>query len=459
MEALNWQKVERQYFLGDPPRTCFIEKNPKVSGTPLWPNDPNLSVKKIESHLKKTKEILNQLGGDCFFGHIALNPERKVDATRLKTAAKPKRLETAFVSAFLLPSSSIQQTQVGFYPHKGEIPHLSETVKDLKGIWLLTNLGYFLTEKLIDAHNSRHPKGEQLSNNDNGYLGGFFVRHGNEFIGYPPHFGTCGVGITKEGKPTLVDEVELKGGTVWFDDTKLDWKKEDIGHFLFTPAFSTDTGIGENKVNIVIFNEGTGAYPVPKIAYIKEGAIRQPAAGIVFSLQKPLFKKLKIGTHSKIRFEFEPWFDKKLWDNFDCFYEGLLKLSPKGEPDFVPWLHPNACLTQETYIPNSYRREPRAVLIQTQNYFGAVAFSGRYEYSLGISFQEMGPIIERIVSQCSPKEKIQKMVSLDGGSSAKLCLIVDGNIKPLNWIAPGARNRMGDPNGNTYSALLLKIVN
>lgn len=458
MQALHWEKVPKQYFLGDVPKPCYIEKNPKISGTPLWPRETAFHCKQIEKNIGETRLLLEKAGGVFVSGHVGLSPDRKINATDLVFEKKPRRLKTTFVSGFFIPWNNIQETRIGFYPQEGEIPPLNETVKNSQGTWLLTNLGYFLTQKLISAHNAKHPEGEHLSKNAKGYLGGFFVRKGSEFIGYPPHFGTCGVGITKEGRPILVDRVELKGGSVWFDNTKLDWKKNDVNKdFLFTPAFSTEKPIGEGKVNVVIFNEGGGTYPIPKIAYIKEGAICQPAAGIVFSIEKSLFKKLEVRPDAKVRFEFEPWFDKKVWESFDSFYEGLLKLSSEGVADFEPWLHPNACLTQETYIPNPYRREPRAVLVQTENYFGGITFSGRYEYSIGISFTEMSPFIQKIVEESGIKEKIEKIVSLDGGSGVKLCLVENGKIRPLNWIAPGTRNRMGDPNGNTYSALLLKI--
>lgn len=460
MESIHWQKVPKQYFLGDPARPCYVEKNPKISGTPLWPKDIAFHCKKIENNLKATRLLLERAGGVFISGHIPLSEERKIDPSTLTLESKPKRLRSSFVSAFLLPRHAIQTSQIGFYPHQGEIPPLGKTVKNLKGTWLLTNLGFFLTQKLIDAHNKRHPKGEQLSQTAKGYLGGFFVRQEEMFIGYPPHFGTSGVGITKEGKPVLVNAVELKGGTVYFDEAKLDWKKEELGSWIFTPSHTpAQQTIGHNRVNIVIFNEGTGTSPTPKIVYIKEGAILQPAAGVVFSIEKSLFKKLRVTEKSKVRFEFEPWFEKNLWNQLSCFYEGLLKLTPKGEPDFAPWLHPHACLTQETFIPNERRREPRAVLIETKNYFGAIAFSGRYEYSIGISFVEMPQLLPEIVRRMGVKEEIQTITGLDGGSGVKLCLVENGTIKPLNWIAPGTRNRMGDPNGNTYSALLLKLAN
>lgn len=458
MEALHWQKVSKQYFLGDSPKPCFIEKNPRISGTPLWPKDEQLDCKKIENNLSETRLLLEKTGGTVFWGHILLSPDRNIAPVELSLETKPRRLATTFLSGFLVPSTAIQKTQIGFYPYQGEVPSLNETVKNWQGSWLLTNLGYFLTQKLMDTHNERHPLDEHLSPNSKGYLGGFFIRQSEKFIAYPPHFGTCGVGITKAGKPVLVDEVLLQGGSVYFDEAKLDWKKEDVNkNILFTPALSTDQPMGENKVNVVIFNEGTGKYPVPKIAYIKKGAILQPAAGIVFSLDPAVFQKLNIRVNSRVRFEFEPWFDQTIWENLDCFYEGLLKLTPNQAVDFTDWLHPNACLTQETYIPNLYRREPRAALVQTQNYFGAIAFSGRYEYSLGISFREMGPIVNQLISRWNPQEKIQKLVSLDGGSSVKLCLVHNGEMKPLNWIAPGTRNRIGDPDGNTSSALLIQL--
>lgn len=456
MQTNLWTRSRRRYFPGDPPQDCYIEKNEELAGTPLWPLDPSFHPDPIAQNIQRTAALLKKIGGHCFAGHVPLKPERKVNG--LQIATRPTPLASAFVSGWLIPQEKISASQIGFYPKAGAIPPLAKTIEELKGTWLFINLGFFLTQKLIDAHNTRHPADEQLSPKAQGYLGGFFIRQGKELVGYPPHFGTCGVGVTKQGRPVLIDAVTLRGGSVWLDNTRLDWQAEDINkRLIFTPALTGKTPLGEGKINIVIFNEGTGTHPIPKIAYFKEGAIRQPAAGIVFSLEQSLFKKLNIQPTAHVRFEFEPWFDQKLWASFTTFYEGLIKFSPDGQPVFDPWLHPNAILTQETFIPNHYRREPRAVLVQTPRYFGAFVFSGRYEHSIGVSFAELVPLLKKIIGKLAPEESLQKIIGLDSGSAAKLCLIEAGKAFPLSWVAPGTRNRMGDPNGNTYSSLLLKL--
>ncbi|MBI5299117.1 MAG: hypothetical protein HY877_02315 [Deltaproteobacteria bacterium] len=108
--------------------------------------------------------------------------------------------------------------------------------------------------------------------------------------------------------------------------------------------------------------------------------------------------------------------------------------------------------------PGPYRREPRTVLVKTANFFGAFAFSGRYEYSVGISFSEMAAALKAIIKKINVGENLEQVISLDGGSGAKICLVKNGKPEALNWVAPGFRNRMGDPNGNTYSCLMLKIA-
>jgi len=496
MKTLHWQKVEKGYFHGDPPRPCYIEKNPAISGTPLWPKDRLCHPENIHLHVKAAQLALAKKGGHLFTGHVVLNQDREVDCENLRIQTTPKRLKTTFVSGFLMPTTSILGSQLGFHFLHGEPPLLKDVVRDLKGTYLLTNLGYFLTPGLIHteeegglsyAHNVRHPSDEHLSPSDNGYLGGFFIRTADGFVGYPPHFGTAGVGITKDGKPILIDNISLKGGTVYFGNKKLNWEQGDVNPTdlstkpiaIFTPSFSNSStrkaiknntwkdyrcSIGEGRINIVVCNIGQGLYPAPKIAYIQKGRILQPGASIVFSLKKGFFKKIfpdgfetLLNNPTAVRFQFEPWFDRKVWNNVSCFYEGLLSLPLQGDVDFGWYNHPHACLTQETFIPNHYRREPRAVLVKTPHCFGAFVFSGRYEYSLGISFKELVPILNKAIQKIAPQEMVEKIINLDGGSGVKLCLIENGEVKPLNWVAPGTRNRIGDPNGNTYSCMLLKI--
>ena len=466
----SWRQTEKQYFLEDPSKLCFIEENPDISGSPLWPSDSSFDADRITNHLNTTREALQKMGGFVFARHLVLNGERDLDSENLLWQETPSKLSTTFVSGFLFPRAAIRKAQIGFYPKEGKIPPFQESVQNLKGTWLASNLGYFVTPKLIRQLNARRPKEEHLQESDNSYLGGYFVRKKEGMIAYPPHFGTCGVGITKKGEPVLVKDVRLSGGTIEIGNQKFKWAKEDVnpqntaGRTLavYTPAHMAEK-IGEERINVVIVNEGQGTYPAPKIAYIKEGSFVQPPGAVVFSFAQGCHPRENgdpgIPASAGMTLNFDPWFDEKLWNNLDCFYEGLMNLSLDGQHDFSDWLHPNAILTQETFIPNPLRREPRNVLIETENYFGAFAFSGRYEYSIGISFVEIIPAIKNVLKQLAPKQNLQKVFSLDGGSGAKLCLVKNGEVGALNWVAPGMRNRLGDPNGNTYSCLLLNVVN
>ena len=476
-----WKKTKKQYFQKDPPKFCYIENDKKISGTPLWPKDPLFHPENLEIYLQIAKEEVQRVGGKFFSGHIPLSPTRTIKFPKDWLKNQPERLTTTFTSGFLLPATAVLESRAGFYIKEGEVPSLQETVKNMKGTWLLSNLGYFLTPKLIKeekegglatSHNSRHPVDEHLPVTNNCYLGGFFIRNNNEWVVYQWNVWMGGVGITKEGKPVLVNDCTLRGGAVWIDDKKYAWNAGDVNPetpnnkavIIYTPSLRTKGNdwqnyrrfIGENRFNIIITNEGLGNYPQPKIAYVKAGSCLQPADAIVISLQK--YPDNIIDKNGFVRFEFEPWFDKKIWDNLACFYEGVLPLSPEGLKDFGVWQHPHACMTQETFIPNRYRREPRTVLVKTNKSFGAFAFSGRYEYSIGISFEELPLVLNKIVNHLAPDETIQQIMGLDGGSGAKLCLIKNGEVGALNWVAPGFRNRIGDPNGNTYSCLLLKIA-
>ena len=419
-----WRQTEKKYFSGEPSKSCFIEENSSFSGSPLWPQDPHFDADQITANLKTADEALKNIGGFTFAKHLLLNPNRSLGPSQMEWTEKPQKLATTFVSGFLLPTRMIRETKIGFYPKEGHIPSFKKIAENLKGTWLASNLGYFVTQKLIGVLNQRHNTDEYLKPQDNSYLGGFFVRKGSDFIAYPPHFGTCGVGITKKGEPILVNDVRLKGGNVWIGSKKFEWAKKDINPknpsgklmAIYTPS-NTVEKIGMDRINVVVINEGQGSYPVPKIAYIKDGELLQPAGAVVFSFEKgtltPHPDPLPQGER-EIRFEFEPWFDKKLWNNLDYFYEGLMELSLDGEHDLSDWLHPNAILTQETFVPNPLRREPRNILIETENYFGAFAFSGRYEYSIGISFKEIVPVLKNIIRQIAPHEKVQKVFNLDG---------------------------------------------
>lgn len=486
-----WQKIRKQYFKKIPAKLCYIENDTTVRGSPLWPKDSTFDSAKIARHLVKTKAILEKLGGQIFSGHIKLNSDRSLSRNSAFLLDRPERLATTFVSGFLIPTKKILDSSVGFFPSGGKIPALKKVVAAQKGTWLFTNLGYFLTKRLIVAeknggldysHNSRFPADQYLDPKDNSYLGGYLLRQRGQEIAFPPPYSTGGVGITSEGRPVLIENVKLAGGTLSLAGKKIRWTAKDVNPAvvglrplaLYTPGFATPdtekaiksgdwknykTIIGDGRVNVVVVNRGTGEYPVAKVAYVVDGALGQPASGLVLSFAKEFFARQfkKSPQGAKIAFDCDPWFAPKLWQQLTTFYEGLMPLNPEGPQEFGPWLHPHSALTQETYIPNFKRREPRIALVQTKSGFGAVAFSGRYEFSLGISFAEMAGVITSLFQKMAPQEKIEKIMSLDGGSGAKLCLIENGKAYALNWVAPGPRNPLGDPQGNTYSGLSMRV--
>ncbi|MBT3181092.1 MAG: hypothetical protein HN337_01130 [Deltaproteobacteria bacterium] len=487
----DWITVPKQYFLEDPIRQCFVEQDNSIAGNPIWPYDERFSPTAIDGNIEIAKEILKKMGGAFFSSHIRLNSDRKVE--QLHCEKKPLRLESTFVSGFLIPEDAINDCRLNFYPIDGTIPRLDKTLNSFKGTWLMSNLGFFLTRKLIVdrddgglpySHNSRHSVDEKLPSDAMAYLGGFFVRNEDAFIGYPPLFGTIGIGTTHDGKIKIIDDIKLRGGTLTLNGVAVPWSENNVNPSsnnnsvlnLYTPAFKTPTTdgymdntlwldyhpmIGENSVNVVVINVGTGIHPTPRVAYIKEGAIQQPACGITLSFDKTFFLKNFTSLNSieaqKIGFEFEPWFDEDQWNDITSFYEGLVPLPLEGTtiPEFSR--HPNAILTQESFLPNALIREPRAVFVKTENKLGVFIFSGRYEYSIGASMSEIPPLTKLILSKMDPSESIKALVGLDGGSGAKIGLMKDSKFLPLSWTAPGGRNRMGDPNGNTYSTLNIKI--
>lgn len=496
MQLHHWEKTLRKYFDGDEVQLCFVESNNGTAGKPLWPKDPHFDPAPVSRNIARAETALTKIGGHIFAAHLPLRSDRKFLFSPEICLNEPQALATTFVTGVLIPRERILESRIGYYYRDGEIPPLSEIVRPCQGTWLLTNLGYFLTERLIMdydvgglvySHNTRHPKEDYLQPDDNSYLGGFFVRSNGLKVCYPPLFGTAGVAVLKNGQPKLVTSVRLGGGRFQLGPLSGTWTCEEINPadcagkkvVLYTPALENEktrvaksnkdwrvyrNRIGAGRINVVVINKGTGKHPAPYIGYIREGEMIQPASGLVLSFERETFEKgcpggipFLMENRWEVRFDCDPWFDPKIWEEAECFYEGLIAFRPNGDPDFTSWYHPHAILTQETFIPNMDRREPRAVLVATKNYFGAFLFSGRYEYSIGTSFKEMGPIIHGVLKHWNIGEPPEAIVGLDSGSGAKLCWVENGELLPLFWAAPGPRNRMGDANGNSYSLLMMKV--
>lgn len=478
-----WKHVMCSYFSGEPARSCFVEEDPAIASKPLWPFEPRFDPACIEKNLQETRKILSPLGGQVFWGHIPLNANRGVDST-ISLQPQPERLASVFVSGYVMPHAQIQDSAAGYYVHNGIVPDLSDITRGFSGSWLMSNLGYFLTQKLIlppdeggfpYSHNVRHPPSEQLQATDNCYLGGFRVRDAGGDYQFPPLQQSGALAITHHGKPVLLGDTQLRGGKVHLAGRTLRWTAADVNPtdpddrdvVVYTPTFAPHHaqvrggakawqayryGIGAGRFNVVISNRGTGTSPRPIVSYTVQGECLHPADAIVISCRAPV----KVQRGDEVQFDLEPWCEAVVFNEATCIYEGLMPIDTSGKLVFGPWQHPNSCLTQETQIPVPQRREPRSALICTDRYFGAIVFSGRYELSIGVSLMEMGPIIGAVVRRVLPAEPVRQILCLDGGSCAKICLIQDGRIKPLSWVAPGFRNRMGDPNGNTYSCFFIR---
>lgn len=489
-----WKCVPKKYFPDDPEKQCFVEEDASCAGSPLWPVDANFDPEIVTKQIQSVHQKITPHGGSAFGAHVSLKPDRSVPEGRLELQSEAQQLSTTFISGFHVPREMIQECRMGYTPSQGTIPGLSETAKTLDGTWLLTNLGYFLTRRLIVSpeegglqfsNNARLPHNQHLQPDDLMYLGGFVDRKtGAEPAGFPPLFQTAGVAIDDQSQPHLISKTELRGGSVYFDGVAVQWSAADVDLTLadqrdvivYTPRFSTSStkqaivsgrwkeyklSIGAERINVLIINRGTGKRPEPCVAYVVDGEIVQPSAGIVLSMRRDFFlEKFKINANWKkmqVKFDFEPWFEPALWQKLQTCYQGIMDLDRLSRYGLEDWEHPNSSLTQETLIANLYRREPRSALFETKNGFGAIVFSGRYEMSLGISLIEMKAYIEKFLAIFLPNLPIERVVSLDGGSGAKICLIDQGKVQALNWAAPGSRNQMGDPNGNTYSYMAMRL--
>ncbi len=489
-----WDLTPKQYCADLPARDCFVENDATVAGSPLWPEDPSFDSSRIEKNLHKIRTALAKRGGMALWGHVPLDSQRRVPQGRaFLLSPTPQRLASTFVSGVLLPKAAMTTTHMGFLPTQGTMPPLSHVTKKLPGTWLLSNLGYFVTPRLIEgpetggfpfAHNARHPAAEHLRRDDIAYLGGFVVRDSGSSAQFPPLFATGAAGVRRSGALTLIDDVAVRGGTITIGDAALAWSAQDVNPsvaddrpvILYTPSFTTDATraatqsgawesyrsfVGEDRINLILANIGTGEHPQPRIAYAVDGACLQPATAHVISIARAHFKARWPSPALNWRLmpvmmECEPWCDTATWNDCTTMYEGLM---PLHQPDFLrAWQHPHAIMAQETFLPNPLRREPRIALVETEQHVGVICCSGRYEWSIGISLQEQWPLLQSCVAAYLPGEPLLRALGLDGGSGAKLCLVQDGVPHALNWVAPGRRNKFGALADNTYSYCAMQLA-
>jgi hypothetical protein len=504
--ALKWVREKKKYMASDSKvkeMDCITDGLCK----PLLPKqDIDDLWQKIYSNCSFMQKKLQKLGGSLHFSHFLL-PDKFTVNVDAEPVPRQIARRTVFASGFLVPRNKISALAGGFYIRGDQMGDLDNIAAQHKNS-IVSNFAYFFTPELVSrpdyGYNTLRPEDEHLPKGLSPFLGGFAYDRGD----FPPLFNRGGIGFI-DNKVFVVSSWNVKRCTVFISRNPVEVNSvnvPDTGQdaILYTPKYTTGASLSEEKkvledpnytgwmrfaekvgngrVNIVVSNRGNGEYPVPEIVYCRFGEIIMPSCCAVVSFSRKkfieIFPDIKISEGSyldrkltagiDISFKVNPpeEVSEKEWKNISFFYSGLHPLMAGGK-NFAEnmdtimenmyehyQLHPRSLQAQETYIPNPFRREPRCLLVQTNDdKIGIFTFSGRYECSVGANYFEVMSVLKKIHG-----DNLKNVFMLDSGSAVKLGYVDEkGETQPLMLPSIGVRNYIGNIKGNVYSLLFFRL--
>jgi len=454
--------------------------------------------------------------GNFYYGFYSLPIDRSAfQDFQYSYQNHPRSLETVFVSGFLFPQQNIRKIQSGYYIYQGkeqQWPHIVQDLFPTKNSYpgLVCSFGYYYTRVLLEdldyGYNQVRKRlglnKELLSLESLPFLGSYFDSSTNMVSVCPSLFPRISVAM-HANKLNFYDRQNLTHGIVTIYGKRIPFNQnqvdpqviEDRELCIITPNFNQEEAIkfkdwkkyyyfmGEERINFLISNRGTGNSIKAHLELIKKGKVLLPPASFVVSLSEKYFhdifddqeimfdadgyakvKETAVSWDLPLPFRLLPYEEAQMTGDFLPLMLGKKDFTQNvAELETVMttrgFFHPFSRQAQETSIEKPYAREPRAVLITVQDEngneeYGYFSFSGRYEESIGISLFEIIPLLKKII----PSKKLMNVIHLDSGSAVKLFYFENSHrYKILNLPALSMRSFTGEYKKNLYSLMKFSL--
>jgi hypothetical protein len=417
----------------------------------------------------------------------------------------PERLTTTSVTVVAVTQDRIQDAAMGFHFDGARLPSLRERMQGIPFRGIAGNLGYFITEGLIDrkfrwSHNIRYPDlplPTVLS-----YIGFHLFRDAATGRAHAAFAGAHpgAVAVRSDGGIEVIPRLEITRYrvTLWGQEFLVESinDPDDVQDvMLFTPGLWTRDVQGRqqdwetyapevpapDRVNVFIANEGNGSVPVERVVKVWRGRAPLPSFGAILSFDPALFEKRFVSART-FGFLDQPLLIEPLagtdLEDYVQVLGGFVPVVVDGRHvycvetvdqiianlrDYGNATSPIARCGRETNNFDPRVREPAGLLVQTEDEIGWVLFDGRHELSIGASVVDVAMILKKLQDDGLLPGKILQAFFVDGGSAMKVYAIDSGadgvNLELLNRVAAGSRNGAGvDPDGlNLYSTLCLRL--
>lgn len=502
----DWERtaIEKgQYFNKEYPITGY-QRCDGQAGTILHP------ACVVEDELRHTRARLQAAFPQVKIARLHVKmPNWLQHDPRLPTAytfvEMPERLSTTSVTVVMVPKTLIRSAQLRFRFDGHVLPSLKEGLADTNFRGIVGNLGYFMTERLIDdgfpwSHRVRfplYPIPSVLS-----YLGFHLFRDAANSAAHGAFLGAHPAAIAKraDGIVEIIPQLEIKRYRVTLAGRRFEINSVNDLHTrdevaVFTPGlqsaevdahrenwqqFAPETPT-EDRINLFIANEGNGVIPVERVVSVWQGRSPLPSFGGVLSFERRYFETL-FGAADSVRLigreiQIEP-IAGSVFSHYTQILGGLVPALIDGQHIYTVEtcselerqlqrygnaLSPIAECGRESRNFDPRIREPAGVFAETRDSVGWILFDGRHELSIGASVADVACILKKIDRANILPEPMRHAVFVDGGSAMKAYYVCRRDkaidLHLLNRVAAGSRNGPGkDPDGlNLYSVLQLEL--
>jgi hypothetical protein len=411
------------------------------------------------------------------------DPLPNTDDYALVTA--PERLTTTSLTIVLVRNVLARCAEMGFYFKDRTLPTLRARMEGSPFRGLAGNLGYFMTDALIEgapwSHNLRFPHFPLPKRPS--YIGFHLYRNEEQAETYGSFLGAhpAAVGVRKDGYVDIVPNLRIDRYQVLFggptgisvDVEAINPSFDCCDAMLFTPAFKGTSEIrqlieaaeasagtddrwqqcmpmipaseGRDRVNVFVANQGNGHLPVEKVVAVWVGSAPLPSFGGLLSFDRARFRAL-FGSVAQFQHEFlgsvvqviphgtEPDLDDYVHimggfvpavaDHAHIYYDARTTQQVMRTLSRYGATSPIAQCGRETKNFDLQVREPAGVLLQTGSHIGWVLFDGRHEMSIGASIIDVAAILKKLEDLNIFEGKLRQAFFVDGGSAMKAYHIV-----------------------------------
>lgn len=392
----------------------------------------------------------------------------------------PERLTTTSVTMVLVPNEPARSAQMGFYFDGRTLPTLRERMEGSPFQGLVGNLGYFVTDALIDgapwSHNLRYPQFPLPAIPS--YIGFHLFRDQGSGEPYGAFQGAhpAAVGVRHDGSIDILADLSIdryqvilgRSRDIRLDVEAINTTDAAADLLLYTPAFrgtpeiqraieaaqlsaGTDDGwqkcqpvipatASGGRVNVFIANQGNGQVPVEKVVAVWDGPSPLPSFGGLLSFERAAFESL-FGDVAQFRHEFlgssvhiTPTGAHPNLDDYAQVMGGFVPAVVDHAHIYhdAPTAHqvmetltqygatsPVAQCGRETKNFDLQVKEPAGLLLQTKSHVGWVLFDGRHELSIGVSIVDAAAILKKLEDESIFQGSVRHAFFVDGGSAMK----------------------------------------